>query len=147
MKLKIVNQSDYPLPNYATPYSAGLDIRVVINDNNKEILPKQKLIYNTKLFIEIPKNYYGMIVSRSGLSCKSGVAVINSPGIIDSDYRGELLITLINHGDSIYYVNNGERVAQLIIMKYERIELTTTKKYNLNKTKRLDGHYGSTGIL
>lgn len=147
MRIKIVNQSEHPLPNYATPYSAGLDIRIIVNNNNNKIAPKQKLVYNTGLILEIPEGYYGMIIARSGLACKTGITILNSPGIIDSDYRGELLITLINHGNSTYFFNNGERVAQIIIMKYEKIKLELEQKENLSKTERLDGGYGSTGIL
>ena len=143
MVIDIVNKSKHPLPSIATPGSAGLDLKANL-DQDICIKPLERVAIPTGLFISIPLGYEGQIRSRSGLSFKHGIIVINAPGTIDSDYRGELKILLINLSNEDYIVHDGDRVAQLVISSY------AVPKWNLvddlDKSQRADNGFGSTGL-
>jgi dUTP pyrophosphatase len=142
MKIKIINKSENPLPAYETQQSAGMDLRANLKET---ILLKSgaRFLVPTGLFIELPKGFEAQIRPRSGLAFKSGITVLNSPGTIDADYRGEILVLLINHSSEDFLIENGLRIAQMIISKHETIEWLPSEK--LNNTKRGSGGYGHTG--
>ncbi len=142
MKIKVVNQSKHPLPAYETVHAAGLDLRANLT-GDIEISPMQRVLIPTGLYIELPVGYEAQIRPRSGLAFKFGVTVLNSPGTIDADYRGEIKILLINLSQEIFVVKDGERVAQMIIAKHEQITWQLTE--NLSETDRGAGGYGHTG--
>jgi len=142
MKIRIVNKSKHSLPEYSTESSAGMDIRANID---KEILlrPMQRALVPTGLFVEIPAGYEAQIRPRSGLAINKGITVLNSPGTIDADYRGEVCVILINLSEELFVVKDGERICQMIISKQEKAEWTETKKLKI--TKRGSGGFGHTG--
>lgn len=142
MKVKIINHSKHELPSYATAFSAGLDLRANI-DSPIELNPFERQLIPTGLFIELHKGYEAQIRPRSGLAFKNGITVLNSPGTIDADYRGELKVLLINLSNTPFIINDGERIAQMVIAKHEQInwELVTT----MNETIRGSGGFGHTG--
>jgi dUTP pyrophosphatase len=142
MKVKIINKSDHPLPNYETLESAGMDLRSNIK-TDITLKPNQRAIVPTGIFIALPKGYEAQVRSRSGLAAKYGVTVLNSPGTIDADYRGEIGVILINFSENDFIIKNGDRIAQIVIAKHER---TIWEECNdLSKTKRGSGGFGSTG--
>jgi dUTP pyrophosphatase len=142
MKVKIVNNSENPLPAYETLFSSGMDIRA--NVEFPVILkPMERCLVPTGIFIELPEGYEAQIRPRSGLAYKHGITVLNSPGTIDSDYRGEIKIILINLSDDEFTINNGERICQMVIQKCLQIEWELTDL--LNDTKRGSGGFGHTG--
>jgi dUTP pyrophosphatase len=143
MVIDIVNKSKHPLPSIATPGSAGLDLKANL-DQDIRIKPLERVAIPTGLFISIPLGYEGQIRSRSGLSFKHGIIVINAPGTIDSDYRGELKILLINLSNEDYIVHDGDRVAQLVISSYAVPEWNLVN--DLDKSQRADNGFGSTGL-
>ena len=143
MVIDIVNNSNHPLPSIATPGSAGLDLKAHL-DQDIRIKPLERVAIPTGLFISIPLGYEGQIRSRSGLSFKHGIIVINAPGTIDSDYRGELKILLINLSNEDYIVHDGDRVAQLVISSYAVPEWNLVN--DLDKSQRADNGFGSTGL-
>lgn len=143
MKLKIVNTSDNPLPQYETIGSAGVDLRAKLQEPVM-LKPLQRALIPTGLHIELPEGYEAQIRPRSGLALKKGVTVLNSPGTIDSDYRGEIKIILINLSNETTVINTGERIAQMIVSKYERV--TFKEVDELNETKRDEGGFGHTGV-
>jgi dUTP pyrophosphatase len=141
MKIKIVNRSGHELPAYSTNASAGMDLRANIRD---EIVlkPLQKALLPTGLFIEIPVGYEARIRPRSGLAMNKGITVLNSPGTIDADYRGEICIILINLSDESFVIKDGERICQMIIARHEKAEWEKVKE--LKGTKRVTGGFGHT---
>ena len=143
MIVRVVNQSKHELPNYATDLSAGLDLRANI-DMPIELKPLERVLIATGLFIELHKGYEAQIRSRSGLAFKYGITVLNSPGTIDADYRGEIKVLLVNLSNSSFIINDGERIAQMVIAKHEQItwELTSS----LDETERGAGGFGHTGV-
>jgi len=142
MKIRIVNKSNNKLPEYATASSAGMDLRAYLK--MPVILhPKERKIIPTGLFIELPEGYEAQIRPRSGLAAEKGITVLNSPGTIDSDYRGEIKVILINLSEEIFEIKNGDRIAQMIISKYERI--LWNKVEEIDKTERNSGGFGHTG--
>jgi dUTP pyrophosphatase len=143
MKIKVINKSDNPLPLYETALSAGMDLRAFISEE-LTIKPFQRTLIPTGLFIELEKGYEAQIRPRSGLALKHGITVLNSPGTIDADYRGEIKILLINLSDEEFAVKNGDRIAQMIVSKHEQIIWEDTD--SLNETSRGTGGYGHTGI-
>lgn len=143
MVIDIVNKSKHPLPSIATPGSAGLDLKANL-DQDICIKPLERVAIPTGLFISIPLGYEGQIRSRSGLSFKHGIIVINAPGTIDSDYRGELKILLINLSNEDYIVHDGDRVAQLVISSYAVPEWNLVN--DLDQSQRADNGFGSTGL-
>ena len=143
MTIKIINTSGHALPNYETIASAGMDLRANISE---PILLKslERAIVKTGLFIELPLGYEAQVRPRSGLAAKKGVTVLNSPGTIDADYRGEIGVILVNLSQEDFVVENGERIAQLIIAKHERAEWNEVQV--LSETERGEGGFGSTGV-
>lgn len=142
MNIKVINTSKHPLPNYETIHSAGMDLRANIDD---EIIisPLQRVLIPTGLYIELPQGYEAQIRPRSGLAFKHGITVLNSPGTIDADYRGEIKILLINLSNDNFTIKDGERIAQMIVSKHEVVEWTPVER--LSDTDRGDGGYGHTG--
>lgn len=143
MKLNIVNKSDNALPNYETENSAGMDLRAYLPDGQIVIKPLQRVLIPTGLFMEIPVGYEGQVRPRSGLAIKNGITVLNSPGTIDADYRGEIKVILINLSDNDFVINSGDRIAQLIIAKCEQMEVVEVE--SLSETERGAGGFGHTG--
>jgi dUTP pyrophosphatase len=142
LKIKIVNKSENNLPEYQTENSAGLDLRA--NLENPVILkPLERALIPTGLFIELPIGYEAQIRPRSGLAIKNGITVLNSPGTIDSDYRGEIQVILINISSVEYTVNNGERICQMIISKHEKAQWISVNEIEI--TSRGTGGFGHTG--
>jgi len=143
MKAKIINQSKHPIPSYQTEASAGMDLRAHLTEPI-ELSPLQRIIIPTGLFIELPIGYEAQVRPRSGLALKHGITVLNSPGTIDADYRGEVKVLLINLSQEPFIIQDGERIAQLIITTHERIEWLEVQE--LSETSRGSGGYGSTGL-
>lgn len=142
MKIKIINKSVHPLPEYATNASAGLDLRANI-DEPVVLKSLERYAVPTGLFIELPIGYEAQIRPRSGLAFKNGITVLNSPGTIDADYRGEIKIIVVNLSNEEFTINNGERVAQMVIAKHEQAEWLLVE--HLEDTERGTGGFGSTG--
>lgn len=142
MKIKIVNRSANPLPQYETRYSAGIDLRADIMDPIN-LRPFQRCVVPTGIYIELPPGYEAQVRPRSGLAAKHGITVLNSPGTIDSDYRGEVKVILINLSDSSFTIQNGDRIAQLVIARHETVEFEEVNE--LSSTERGDGGFGHTG--
>ncbi len=143
MQVKIVNKSSNPLPAYETIYSAGMDLRAFY-DNPIVLNPLERALIPTGLFIELPAGYEAQVRPRSGLAAKHGITVLNSPGTIDADYRGEVKVILVNLSKDAFTINSGDRIAQMIISKHERAELQLTDI--LNETSRGAGGFGHTGV-
>lgn len=143
MTIKIINKSEHQLPTYETKGSAGMDLRASIS---REILlkPLERAIVKTGLFIELPIGYEAQVRPRSGLAAKKGITVLNAPGTIDADYRGEIGVILVNISNEEFLIENGERIAQLVIAKHERAVWTEVKI--LEETQRGAGGFGSTGV-
>jgi dUTP pyrophosphatase len=142
MKIKIVNLSKHPLPKYATLLSAGMDLRANI-DEPIILKPLERKLIPTGLFIELPEGNEAQIRPRSGLAIKHGVTVLNSPGTIDADYRGEICIILINLSNEDFVINDGERICQMVIASHEHAEWVEVE--TLNETDRGNGGFGHTG--
>lgn len=142
MKIKVVNQSKHALPEYATHASAGVDLRANI-ENPIHIEPLEKVIVPTGLFIELPLGYEAQVRPRSGLAFKHGITVLNSPGTIDADYRGEIKVILVNLSKEPFIINDGERIAQMVIAAHEQAEWEAVDE--LEETDRGSGGFGSTG--
>lgn len=143
MNIKIINKSNHDLPHYETSASAGMDLRA--NLTEAVILqPLGRAIIPTGLFIELPVGIEAQVRPRSGLAAKKGVTVLNAPGTIDADYRGEVGVILINFGSEDFVVENGERIAQMVIAKHERADWNLVD--NLSETARGEGGFGSTGV-
>ncbi len=143
MTIKIINKSQHALPNYETNASAGMDLRANINEAIL-LKPLERAIVKTGLFIELPIGYEAQVRPRSGLAAKKGITVLNSPGTVDADYRGEIGVILVNLSNEEFIVENGERIAQLIIAKHERAEWIEVQE--LSETSRGEGGFGSTGV-
>jgi dUTP pyrophosphatase len=143
MNIKIVNTSRHNVPEYKTISSAGMDVYANL-DSPVSIKPLQRELIPTGLFIELPDGFEAQIRPRSGLCIKHGITVLNSPGTIDADYRGEIGIIVINLSDKEYTIHDGERLCQMVIARHERIEWKVVNK--LNETERGDGGFGHTGI-
>ena len=142
IKIKSIN-NDISIPSYETNSSAGLDLRAYLPEGNFKLNPKETKLIGTGLYFEIPEGFEVQIRPRSGLAFKNGVSVLNSPGTIDADYRGEIKILLINHGSEPFIVEHEMRIAQMIVARYERIEFEVVK--SLSDSKRGSGGFGSTG--
>ncbi len=143
MVIKIINKSGHDLPNYETIASAGMDLRANISEP-VSMRPLERQIIKTGLFIELPIGYEAQVRPRSGLAAKKGVTVLNSPGTIDADYRGEIGVILVNLSNETFVIENGERIAQMIISKHERAEWQLVEA--LSETSRGEGGFGSTGV-
>lgn len=142
MNIKIVNQSKHPLPEYATEASAGVDLRASIEEPVL-LKPLQRALISTGLFIELPVGYEAQVRPRSGLAAKHGITVLNTPGTIDADYRGEIKVILVNLSSEDFMVNDGERIAQMIISKHEQAQWQQVDQ--LEETARGAGGFGHTG--
>ena len=143
MQVKIVNKSSNPSPAYTTPLSAGMDIRANLQEP-LTLNPLQRMLIPTGLYIALPEGYECQARPRSGLAVKHGVTVLNSPGTIDADYRGELKILLVNLSDTPFVIEPGERIAQLVVAKHEHVEWSEVEV--LDETERGEGGFGSTGV-
>lgn len=142
MQIKIINKSNHALPHYETIASAGMDLRANITDSIL-LKPLQRTIVKTGLFIELPIGLEAQVRPRSGLAAKKGITVLNAPGTIDADYRGEIGVILVNLSNEDFIIQNGERIAQLVIAKHERAEWLEVQ--TLSETERGEGGFGSTG--
>ena len=142
MTIKIINKSQHELPNYETLASAGMDLRANISEAIT-LQPLERAIIKTGLFLELPIGFEAQVRPRSGLAAKNGVTVLNAPGTIDADYRGEVGVILVNLSNVPFTIENGERIAQMIIAKHERAEWELVAK--LSSTERGEGGFGSTG--
>lgn len=143
MNIKIINKSNHDLPHYETNASAGIDLRANLTEA-VTLQPLGRAIIPTGLFMELPVGIEAQVRPRSGLAAKKGVTVLNAPGTIDADYRGEVGVILINLGSEDFVVENGERIAQMVIAKHERAEWNLVD--NLSETERGEGGFGSTGV-
>ncbi|MFA8299005.1 MAG: dUTP diphosphatase [Hyphomicrobiales bacterium] len=142
MKIKIVNKSNHPLPEYATKASAGVDLRANLN-TPIALGPMERKLVPTGLYIEIPEGYEAQVRPRSGLAIKKGISVLNSPGTIDADYRGEIMVILINLSKEVFIINDGERIAQMVFAAHEQAEWELVSE--LEETDRGNGGFGHTG--
>ncbi|MBU2938092.1 dUTP diphosphatase [Lacinutrix sp. C3R15] len=143
MNIKIINKSSHALPHYETIASAGMDLRANITESIL-LKPLERTIVKTGLFIELPIGFEAQVRPRSGLAAKKGITVLNAPGTVDADYRGEIGVILVNLSNEDFTINNGERVAQLVIAKHERAEWVAVE--TLSQTDRGEGGFGSTGV-
>jgi dUTP pyrophosphatase len=143
MQIKIINTSTHELPNYETHASAGMDLRANIAVAIT-LKPLERAIIKTGLFLELPVGFEAQVRPRSGLAAKKGITVLNAPGTVDADYRGEIGVILVNLSNEAFTIENGERIAQLVIAKHERAEWTLVEE--LSVTERGEGGFGSTGV-
>ena len=144
MIVKIKNTSHHPLPKYETSQSAGMDLRAFLPENPITLKPFECCLVKTGLFMELPAGYEAQVRPRSGLALKKGITVLNSPGTIDADYRGEICVILINLSQEDFVINDGERIAQLVIAQVEQGDLEVVAE--LDETERGAGGYGHTGV-
>ena len=142
-KIRIINRGSQQLPAYATPQSAGMDLRANIEEPIT-LRPLERRIVPTGLYIALPEGYEAQVRPRSGLALKHGITVLNSPGTIDSDYRGEIGVLLVNLSDTPFVINAGERIAQMVVARHEQAELIEVEE--LDDTERGAGGYGHTGV-
>jgi dUTP pyrophosphatase len=143
MKIRIINRSKHALPQYSTVFSAGMDLRANL-ENEVVLRPLERKLIPTGLFVEIPAGYEAQIRPRSGLAINKGITVLNAPGTIDSDYRGEICVILINLSQEVFTVRDGERICQMIIARHEQSEWISVE--SLMETERGNGGFGHTGI-
>lgn len=143
MKIKIINKSHHNLPQYETPLSAGMDIKAFLPEGSITLKPLQRTLIKTGLYIELPEGYEAQMRPRSGLALKKGITVLNTPGTIDADYRGEIGVILVNLSDQDFVVEDGERIAQMVIAKHEKAEWEQVEV--LTETERGEGGFGHTG--
>lgn len=144
LKVKIINKSHHPAPAYATPGSAGMDVRAYLPEKPVELGPLERALIPTGLYIELPHGYECQIRPRSGLAIKHGISLVNTPGTVDSDYRGEIGVILINLSNEPFTVNDGERVCQMVIAPYTRVDWVEAER--LDTTERGKGAFGHTGV-
>jgi dUTP pyrophosphatase len=142
MRIKIINKSKHPLPQYSTEASSGMDLRANL-ENDVLLKPLERIMVPTGLFLEIPYGYEAQIRPRSGLAVKNGITILNSPGTIDADYRGEVCIILVNLSKENFVIKDGERICQMVISKHEKAEWISVE--NLLDTERGIGGFGHTG--
>lgn len=142
LQVKVINKSKHPLPEYATIMAAGLDLKANL-DNAILLKPMQRELVSTGLFIELPEGYEAQIRPRSGLASKHGITVLNSPGTVDADYRGEIKVLLINLSGSDFQVSDGERIAQMVVSQHAQVAWKAVTE--LKESERGDGGFGSTG--
>lgn len=143
MVVEIINKGKHEVPSYSTELSAGMDLRANI-DESYELKPLERHMFRTGIYLGIPDGYEGQVRPRSGLALKYGITVLNTPGTIDADYRGEICVILVNLSDTPFTVHDGERIAQIVFSKYEKCTLKTVDK--LSETDRGSGGFGHTGI-
>lgn len=143
LEIEIINNSHHPLPIYATEQSAGMDLRAFLPKESITLQPKERVLIPTGLSLALPSGYEAQIRPRSGLAYKKGITVLNSPGTIDADYRGDIGVLLINHGQEAFEIKDGERIAQMVVAKHETVTWSSSKF--LTSTKRGEGGFGHTG--
>lgn len=143
LNVLIINKSHHPLPAYTTAGAAGMDVRAMLEEP-VEIAPLERVLVPTGLYMAIPQGYECQVRPRSGLAAKHGITVINSPGTIDSDYRGELKVALVNLSSTPFVITDGERIAQLVVARHERVEWQPVE--SLDETERGEGGFGHTGV-
>lgn len=143
IKVRIINKGHHQLPEYATPQSAGMDLRANIEEPII-LKPMQRMLVPTGLFMALPAGYEAQVRPRSGLALKHGITVLNTPGTIDADYRGEVKVLLVNFSDTDFVINDGERIAQMVIAKHETADFIEVEE--LDETERGAGGYGHTGV-
>ncbi len=143
MQIRIVNTSPHPLPKYETAQSAGMDLRAFLSDGSVTLRPMERCLVKTGLFMELPEGYEAQVRPRSGLALKKGITVLNSPGTIDADYRGEICVILINLSQEDFVIADGERIAQMVIARHEQAEIIEVEE--LTDTERGSGGFGHTG--
>ena len=143
VKVNVINKGHHPLPAYATPQSAGMDLRANISQP-VTLRPMERRLIPTGLYIALPQGYEAQIRPRSGFALKHGVTVLNSPGTIDADYRGELMVLLVNLSAEDFVVNDGERIAQMVVARHETVDFAEVSE--LDETERGAGGYGHTGV-
>lgn len=143
IEVKIVNNSHHPLPQYQTGLSAGMDLRANL-EGPETLKPLERKLISTGIFIELPQSYEAQVRPRSGLAYKNGITVLNSPGTIDADYRGEVKVLLVNLSSEDFVINDGERIAQLVIARHETVQWQPVEK--LTETERNAGGFGHTGV-
>ena len=143
MKVNIVNRSRFPLPQYATVHSAGLDLRADL-EQALILKPLERSLVPTGLYIELPEGYEAQVRPRSGLAAKHGISIVNTPGTIDPDYRGEIKVILVNLSDVAFTLEPGERIAQMVIARFEHISWNEVE--TLSETERGEGGFGHTGV-
>ena len=143
MEIKVINKGRQPLPEYATPLSAGLDLRANI-DVPDTLHPMERRLIGTGLYMALPPGFEAQVRPRSGLALKHGITVLNTPGTIDADYRGEIKVLLVNLSNEPFVINEGERIAQMVVAKHEQADFTLVSE--LDETERGDGGYGHTGV-
>ncbi len=141
--VRIINKGHQPLPEYATEQSAGMDLRANI-DEAIVLHPMERRLIPTGLFMALPKGFEAQVRPRSGLALKHGITVLNSPGTIDADYRGEVMVLLINFSDKDFVINDGERIAQMVVARHEQVDFVSVEE--LDETERGAGGYGHTGV-
>ena len=142
MKVKIINKSNNPNPNYETVFSSGMDLRAYV-ENPITLKPNERKLIKTGIHIELPKSYEAQVRPRSGLAYKKGITVLNSPGTIDEDYRGDIGVILINHSNQDFIINSGDRIAQLVVSEFIKVIWQTSE--NISSTVRGGSGFGSTG--
>lgn len=143
VNVKIINKSGFPLPTYATELSAGMDLRACI-ESPITLRPLERVMVPTGLYIALPEGYEAQLRPRSGLAARNGITLLNSPGTIDADYRGEIKAILVNLSNEPFTINPGERVCQMVVARYERVALTEVE--SLDSTLRGEGGFGHTGV-
>ncbi len=143
IEVKIINKSHHAMPEYATPGSAGMDVRAFLPNGSVTLKPLQRALIPTGLYMQLPQGYECQIRPRSGLALKHGLSIVNAPGTIDSDYRGEIGVMLINLGQEDFTVNDGERICQMVVQQYTRVEWVPSE--TLDSTERSAGGFGHTG--
>ena len=143
IKVRVINKGHHQLPEYATPQSAGMDLRANIEEPII-LKPMQRMLVSTGLFMALPAGYEAQVRPRSGLALKHGITVLNTPGTIDADYRGEVKVLLVNFSDTDFVINDGERIAQMVIAKHETADFIEVEE--LDETERGAGGYGHTGV-
>ncbi len=143
IKVKIINKSHHPLPEYGTFEAAGMDVRAYLPEGPVVLRPMQRALIPTGLYMQLPSGYECQVRPRSGLALKHGISIVNSPGTVDADYRGEIGIILINLGEFDFTVNDGDRIAQFVVKQYSHVSWEPVKE--LDRTEREDGAFGHTG--
>lgn len=144
ISVRIVNKSHHPLPAYSTQDSAGMDVRAYLPEGSITLHPMQRCLIPTGLHVELPSGYECQIRPRSGLALKHGITIVNSPGTIDADYRGEIGVILMNTGAEDFVVNDGERICQMVVKEYTRVEWIASE--TLETSERGEGGFGHTGV-
>ena len=144
VKVKIINRSHHPLPDYGTYEAAGMDVRAYLPEGPVTLRPLERALIGTGLYMQLPEGYECQIRPRSGLALKHGLSIVNTPGTVDADYRGEIKVILINLGQEDFVVNDGERICQMVIKQYSHVTSEPVKE--LDRTKREDQGFGHTGV-